>query len=295
MTGTREARVGGVAIALAVVALVAVLLLGGRHWRSGRRIGVEIARIGALQVGAPLRVAGLVLGSVDEIRLEPRPEGPVASLDIWLDERHAWLLRPTSEIFLAQEGILGETYLEASPGPPGPPLPDGATVRAIDPPPIDRLLAKSYENLQAAAALVRDGFPEAGQLGRALDGLSATLSGFEPLPTLPRGGIELGTWPRLAMPIDPTLAPRLARLRAELDRIPTDDARLARLSRALGKLAPLVEGVERARRDADFLVAYFAGGRGTLGALVQDVELGDEIKTMTKTLKHEPWRALGRP
>jgi len=290
----REARVGAAAIALGLVAVLAVLLVGGRHLRPGRHIGVEIARVGALQVGAPLRVAGLALGSVDEIRLEPRPEGPIARLEVWVDERHAWLLRPTSAIFLAQEGILGETYLEASPGPPGPALADGSTVRAIDSPPIDALLAKSYENLEAATAMVRDGFPEAGQLGRALEGLAATLSGFDPLPALPRG-IELGTLPRLRIAVDPSLRARLAGFRAALDRIPTDDPRLARLATALHKVLPLVDGLERARRDADFLVAYFAGGRGTLGALAQDVELADEIKAMTKTLKREPWRVLGRP
>jgi phospholipid/cholesterol/gamma-HCH transport system substrate-binding protein len=292
--GIREIRVGAVTLAVGAVAVVLVLLIGGRHWRAGRHIGVEIARIGALQVGAPVRIAGLVLGSVDEIRLVPRPEGPSARLEVWVDERHAWLLRTTSEIFLAQEGILGETYLEATPGPPGPALADGAVVRAIDPPPIDALLAKSYENLEAAAELVRDGFPEAAELGRALDGLETTLSGFDPLPSWPRG-IELGTLPRLRLTVDPSLGPRLARFQAALDRVDTGDPRLARLAAALARIAPLIDGIERVRHDAKGLIAYFAGGRGTLGALAQDVELTDEIKTMTKTLKREPWRALAKP
>jgi len=312
--GVKQVRVGAATLVALVVAVALVLGLGDRHLRPGRRLTVVISRIGALKSGAPLRLAGLDLGTVEEIRLDPRRDGPVAVLDVWVDRRRAWLIRETSDLFLAQQGLLGETYLEVAPrpGPPGPELADGATVRAVDPPPIDTLLATSYRNLVAATALLRDGFPEAATLGRALDGLEATLATVTGDGTAAwlagrRLAAEVSAWPAgaptnlgasasaLARSALPAVAARVDRLAAALGPVAArlGDGRLRRLAESLERVGPLLADAGRAQAAAEGLITYFNSGRGTLGALVQDVELADELKTMTRTLKREPWRALG--
>jgi phospholipid/cholesterol/gamma-HCH transport system substrate-binding protein len=310
-------RVGAVTLAALAVALALVLILGSQHLRPGLRLTVAIARIGALKVGAPLRLAGLELGRVDDIHLEATPDGPLAILEVWVDRRHAWLVRESTDVFLAQAGLLGETYLEVAPrtGAEGPPLADGARVRAVDPPPIDRLLVVSYQNLEAANALLRDGFPEAKRLGQALDGLEATMGTLVPL------GDAASAWASATRlraeaarfevggldPIDAaglvasaesarsSLAPRVERLAAWLRRLPPGaDARVDRLLARLDTISPMLAEAQRIGATAADLLAYVRGGRGTVGALLQDVELADEIKAMTHTMKREPWRALGR-
>jgi hypothetical protein len=41
-------------------------------------------------------------------------------------------------------------------------------------------------------------------------------------------------------------------------------------------------------------MALVARGEGTIGAFLQDVELADELKAITRTLKRKPWLTLGR-
>jgi phospholipid/cholesterol/gamma-HCH transport system substrate-binding protein len=98
-------RVGGVVLVLIVLAAVLLCLVQGRHLRPGVRIEVDMSRIGNLQVGAAVTLAGLTLGSVDDIRLVPAPGGTSdARLSVWLDRRHAHLARETTDFFVNQEG-----------------------------------------------------------------------------------------------------------------------------------------------------------------------------------------------
>jgi phospholipid/cholesterol/gamma-HCH transport system substrate-binding protein len=314
-------RVGGAALLALGLATALVLLLSGRHLVPGMRLHVEIKRIGALQPGAPMRMAALEVGTVEAIDLRARPEGPIAVLDVWVNRRHAWLLRETTDFFLSQQGLLGETYLEvaARPGAPGPGLTEGQTVRAVDPPNIDTLLATSYENLLAAKALFNEGLPELAALHLALDGLERTVDGLDPprparaaawsasLELLAQGralavegppagdvradGRALGASLTAARG---SLAARVARLSDALRPLlaHSADARLRRLGEALDRAGPIVEGAEKARAQAELLGSLLASGTGTLGALLQEVELADELKDMTRTMKRQPWRVL---
>ncbi len=305
-------RVGAAVLAALALAVVVVLLLEGRRLRPGIRVHVEMERVGALQEGAAVRLAGLELGEVDAIRLVGRPSRAV--LDLWIDRRHAWLVTTTTDFFLSQEGLLGEPYLGVAgrAGEPGPPLEDGATVRGIDPPHLDHLLTTVDSNLRAATQLMRDGLPEGDALGAALDDLERTLAGIEAPETsgMTRlfaevrtftGAVPPGTLDRASALASglraPRLGERMARLGAHVDRLAAgmDDPRLARFGAALAGAGALVARAERALAIAAELRALVASGRGSLGAFLQDVELADEMKDLTKELKRQPWKTLGRP
>jgi ABC-type transporter Mla subunit MlaD len=290
------------------VAVALVVALESTHLAPGMTVHVELARVGALQPGAKVRLASLRLGSVEAIRLTPDAH---ALLDLWIDRRHAWLLRTTTDFFLLQEGLLGETYVEiaARPGPRGPELEDGATVRGVDPPPIDELLVKSYKNLMATSALFQGGLPELPALRAALAELDRTLASME-APTGLRpllraaSGLELGPVAAdaraLAARADadlPALRARVAALGRALAAAGArlDDPRLARLGAAIDAVGPVLSGLERARAAAEALAAGVAAGRGTLGAFLQDVELADEMKGLLRELRKDPLRVLSRP
>jgi phospholipid/cholesterol/gamma-HCH transport system substrate-binding protein len=312
-------RVGGVVLVVIGIAAVLLLVLQGRHLRPGVRIEVDMARIGNLQVGAAVRLAGLTLGSVDDIRLMPAPAGSDhahARLEVWLDRRHAHLARETTDFFVNQEGLLGESYLGVAqrPGEPGPPLAEGTRVQGVAPPEIDKLLGASYRNLQAITELLRDGLPEADELGKALDELEVHLGGLDAEPLVVSGrrlwaearpfvdagltggsvGASLRAFSATRARTLPALETRLQTVSDELARLGrrVADPRVSRLAEALNRAGELVAGARRAAGTAAALVELVESGQGSLGAFLADDELFDEMKDLSRIMKTQPWRTL---
>src|SRR5436190_18540347 len=93
--------------------------------RENRKIGpgmtayVEMAHAGPLVQGSKVRVAGLVVGQVEEVsfmshapRAGERDDGVRVALRLWISRRHMWLLHEHSEYFINQPSLLSEPYLE---------------------------------------------------------------------------------------------------------------------------------------------------------------------------------------
>ena len=58
--------------------------------------------------------------------------------------------------------------------------------------------------------------------------------------------------------------------------------------------AELAENANEAVADARAIVAHVRAGRGTVGAIVMDEELYDDIQEMLRDLKHNPWKLFWR-
>jgi phospholipid/cholesterol/gamma-HCH transport system substrate-binding protein len=105
---------------------------------------------GGVEVGSPVRVSGVKVGKVAKIEfLSPEQakdaNGATLKLTIDVTERAATAVREDSNFFVNMAGIIGERYVEVSPGSiTAALLPAGATVRGIDPPRIDQLLSQGY-------------------------------------------------------------------------------------------------------------------------------------------------------
>jgi phospholipid/cholesterol/gamma-HCH transport system substrate-binding protein len=338
-------RVGAIALVLLGAAVAMTLTLQGRHVRSGFTVHVELSRIGALVEGAEVRVAGRDIGIVERVRFlplqrrsEPAPPGAHGEararivLDVWIDARYRRWVRTGSDWFQNQPSVLGEAYLEAGPpaggGDPGEPIAEDATVRGIDPPRIDDLMQKSYENLGQVTALLRDGLPEARALGRALDDLGRELEQvLDPtaMGTLSAGRRRLwsegllawraaaatGTTPDQVMRTYHSVGNLLARARArlgdlrarfvvvqrEIDRLRSElgTEQLARIETLAARGERLVRGVDDVLAQAQAIIAMVARAEGTVGAFLADTELADEFKAMSKVIKQTPWETIGHP
>jgi phospholipid/cholesterol/gamma-HCH transport system substrate-binding protein len=318
-----EIKVGAITLAALAIAVALLVVLEDVHLRPGIRFAVTMERTGALKEGAPIRVAGLTLGKIERIALAASgdPEEPTSAvLHCWIEQRHAWLVRDDSEIFVNQTGIFGEQYLEVGAVRAGAPLRDGAVVKGIAPPRLDRVLANSYKNLEAATALIRDGMPELKALGAQLDELEGNLAALSPSP-----GDALLAWrnfralAREARAVadgfedqdlsstrakadalsagitraERDLAPRLRRLAGLFDKLAA--LRLGDFGRVVDDGRAILGRAERTYAALLLLAAYVTEGRGSLGALMQDAELNDDLKAMSKRLKRTPWEAAGHP
>jgi phospholipid/cholesterol/gamma-HCH transport system substrate-binding protein len=93
----------------------------------GYRVKIAFPEATQLGLEADVRVAGVRVGKVREKELDPDGHRTLATVEI---ERKYAPLRRTAKAILRQKTLLGETYIELTPGDPGSPtLPEGATLR----------------------------------------------------------------------------------------------------------------------------------------------------------------------
>jgi phospholipid/cholesterol/gamma-HCH transport system substrate-binding protein len=105
---------------------------------------------GGIEVGSPVRVSGVKVGKVSKIEFLPEStetgqERVSLKLSIEVSNRAVPSVRQDSRFYVNMAGIIGEKYIEISPGSStAPVLTNGATVRGVDPPRIDQLLSQGY-------------------------------------------------------------------------------------------------------------------------------------------------------
>ena len=111
-------------------------------------LGYDFA--GGIEVGSPVRVMGIKVGRVKSIDFDPSfkdDRGREAKLRMRIGiEKKAWsTVRSDSKFFVNLAGVIGEKYVEVSPGSASAPeLKPGSFVRGEDPPRIDQLISQSY-------------------------------------------------------------------------------------------------------------------------------------------------------
>lgn len=105
---------------------------------------------GGIEVGSPVRVMGIKVGKVRKISFVPdlkMPNGEEAKLKIEISvSKEAWeTVRTDSRFFINLAGVIGEKFLEISPGTlSNPTFTNGDLIRGEDPPRIDQLISQSY-------------------------------------------------------------------------------------------------------------------------------------------------------
>jgi len=130
-------------------------LLGGKgFFDRGFHFHVLYHFAGGIEAGAPVRVSGIKVGQVKkieflsekELEIETQKVQPASvKLLVDLDPKLKNLVRADSQFYINIAGVIGERYLEITPGTQTSPiLTDGAEVRGIDPPRVDQLLSQGY-------------------------------------------------------------------------------------------------------------------------------------------------------
>ncbi len=104
---------------------------------------------GGVEVGSPVRVSGVKVGKVSKIEFLDNEnlnnERMALKLSIDVADNASRIVRSDSKFFINMAGIIGERYIEISPGSAeGTPLAENTKVRGEDPPRIDQLLSQGY-------------------------------------------------------------------------------------------------------------------------------------------------------
>jgi phospholipid/cholesterol/gamma-HCH transport system substrate-binding protein len=73
-----------------------------------------------------------------------------------------------------------------------------------------------------------------------------------------------------------------------------DPAQQEQIKKTINEVAQLAARANQAAADAQAIVSHIKQGKGTVGALVMDEEIYDDMQEMVRDLKHNPWKFLWR-
>src|SRR5665213_2628971 len=138
----------GILILLSVVLMVVFAFALGtiNLFSNANELKVAYNFAGGIEVGSPVRVMGIKVGKVRSIKFEPDFRMPTTGEEVQLVititvSKEAWpTVRNDSHFFINLAGVIGEKFLEISPGSTDhPQLTPGQVVRGEDPPRIDQM------------------------------------------------------------------------------------------------------------------------------------------------------------
>lgn len=150
----------GVFVLVGLVALVLVLVaLGRSDGLFTRRISLHTTfqNTGGLVVGAPVRLAGVEVGVVQQIRFDPDVRVKAVHVVMRVQRQFQTRLRADSIARLTSSGLLGDMLIDITVGSAdAPPLRDGGAIGAAESVGLAEVAAKVQETVEAVHVLARD-------------------------------------------------------------------------------------------------------------------------------------------
>jgi phospholipid/cholesterol/gamma-HCH transport system substrate-binding protein len=279
-------------------------------------------KISGIKVG---RVADLLfMGG----QLTEKGEPIHVRLVLTLEERARPVLKENTEFFVNTQGLLGENYVEIVPhGGESPPIQAGATVRGVDPARFDLLFARLYEFLDSVSELMKNDKGTFVDLMRSVGSLASTLDNAlkandEDLSRTIKNAAAatdrasqvldsmktaLGDGKSLARTLENVdegsavlkreLPETMKKLQHALDQVnrlgdALGDVDRAKVNTALQNATSALEEASAMLKDARAITKRVKGGQGTIGLLVQDDEIYDDLKELLRDLKQHPWKMI---
>lgn len=146
-----ETKVGLLALAATILIVTFAYMMGlVSPFSNTHSLNVMYNYAGGIEEGSPVRVMGIKVGKVRKIIFEPgyksaQGEEVKLRMEITIDKKAWSTLRKDSKFFINLAGVIGEKFLEISPGSTeSEEFNDGDYVRGEDPPRVDQLISQSY-------------------------------------------------------------------------------------------------------------------------------------------------------
>jgi ABC-type transporter Mla subunit MlaD len=326
-------RVGAAVLLLAALMIVFVVVILPRLELGGVDMRIRFGQATGVTEGAAVKISGHVIGHVRNVAIAPdrRDGGIVVEIRI----RRDWAARIpiNSDFFVDARSVLAPRYIAIGPPPrhadPARPIHDGDEVVGIDPPNLDRILQRAFDNLGELSAFLDALRPATTKLDAATARLTATVRGLATRPgawqdldarvagaidearavfaELQAGHLDPdhiqhlaaavdGCASRIAAAIDDTRA-RLAEVRAALALVTARGERIEPQLRAeLDHTIDVADGALVTARALTEQVAALArraiDGPSSLASFATDMDMDDDLKEVGKIIKRGPWRML---
>jgi phospholipid/cholesterol/gamma-HCH transport system substrate-binding protein len=281
MPMSREARVGLSALAGLVATGFLVVFLGRIHFTSaGYPLAARFSYVDSLKTQAPVLYGGGVkIGEVDGISID------AGRVLVSLHIEDGVRIPADSLISIHTSGILGEKYVQVSPGSDlENALAPGSKIEGIDPGSLDRTLQKVEALTAFLEPLLAD--PKfRGGVQNLLKGLDKVVADLGSLVSENRGDIRASVKDLKQLTGD--LRARTSELQPVLKnagKILSD----ANTKKVQGSL----DNLEGSLAKLDRILTQIDNKKGTVGVLVYDEETGENLRTLLSDLKRHPWKLL---
>jgi phospholipid/cholesterol/gamma-HCH transport system substrate-binding protein len=259
-----------------------------------------------------------------------QPVAPIRLL-VKIEKQYQNAIHDNARFYVTSQGVLGEMFLAVEPGSHDRPIiQDGAVVLGVNPPRLDLLLSESYELLHRAYVGITS---NEEKLKETFDGLHDTLRGTGDFFKKNQGKLDnivqnvesvsgeakdtvkaareryvdgpqitriMNNVERTTTTLDRDLGPMLRDSRkvasdaSKLSEELASPEQVARYKKITRDLSETTGHAKLAAADAQALVAHVKRGRGTVGALVMDEAVYDDLQEMLRDLKHNPWKFFWR-
>src|SRR6266705_3589868 len=124
-----QAKVGVVVIVAAILLTAAGFAIANMHFGGVYNTYHAYFKFaGGLEVGAPVRFAGLKVGRVNDVHVDPKDK---TRIEILMEVAGGTPVAADSMAQVTQLTMLSENYVEITPGKQTTPLPNGATVPSM--------------------------------------------------------------------------------------------------------------------------------------------------------------------
>jgi phospholipid/cholesterol/gamma-HCH transport system substrate-binding protein len=113
-------RVGALIAGAIAILCFAIFSIGhgSRFLRRTDFLQAHFQRINGLQTGAPVTLAGVRIGAVDSIRFPANPRADYVMVTMWIDDWAFDRVRTDSVAQISTIGLLGDKFVELTPGTP---------------------------------------------------------------------------------------------------------------------------------------------------------------------------------
>ncbi len=284
-----------------------------------RLAGIKVGRVSSIEFRG---------GKVDP---KTRQREAMIRVVATLENQYREAVHEDSRWFVTTQGVLGEFYLAIEPGSPEAPLlKEGSIVSGISPPRLDLLMSEAYDLLHRLYTGISE---NEKKISETFDGLHRTLKSTGdfmdrnspkldsmmseaelmtkdahdtllaarakyvdgPQATRIMNNVE-GVSQSLATNLPPLLSDGRKSMghAAEMMEVLAAQEQLERYRNIIKNAEEASAQARLAARDAEALIAHMKQGKGTVGALLKDEALYDDLQEMVRDLKHNPWKLFWR-
>ena len=281
-----ELKIGVLAVFAVVISAVTIIMLtGGRGYFWQRyTLKTQFPNVAGLKPGSPVRLAGVEVGSVQDVDLT----GERVDVIFEINDDYQPRITTDSVAILGSISLLGESAVDITPSNTGTPIPEWGYVPTG---PTPALLAdvtnSAGEGIEQLTALLRDVRAGKGTVGKLMtdEQLYVELHRFVATANELTTGIRQGRGSVGKLLTDPATANALE---ASLKNMEELTRRLTAGEGSLGKLLnddAFAQQLTSATRNMDTLVAKLNRGEGTAGKLLNDPALFDRLTAVTTRLE----------
>ena len=329
-----ELKVGILAIVAIAIAISLILILGGQGGFFWQRyeLKARFASAGGVKPGSPVRVAGVEVGSVKEVRFV----GAEVEADLQLARTMQERVRTTSRASIGSVSVLGEGAVDITARTDGEPIPEGGYVPAgPGGSQLSDVATQATRGIEEMTALIEDMRAGKGTFGQLMtdEALYRDLQAFVAsaqavTQNLQRGQGSLGRLlndPTSARELESalqnlsTITRRINNGEGSLGRLVADDAFAKSLMSATNRFDAIADKLNRGEGTAgklmtdtvlyerlssvadrfDTLASRLNQGQGTMGQLLQDRQLYEnmnqavtELRNLVADIRKDPRKFL---